>query len=65
MKRVPNTGLWIAFLALVLTSAAWGDDHNRGSMTLNELGQVLRFVGDTDDEPTAVLESGGGPTIER
>lgn len=52
----------LGILAILLAGAALAEDHNRASMTLNEGGQVLRFVGEADDEPTAVLESGGGST---
>ena len=50
------------FLAAALFALPWmtsaQPNENRGAMTLNEAGEVLRFVAEESNEPTAVLESG-------
>lgn len=62
MRNNPTNPL--VFLALLAAGAgiAGAQSENRSSMTLNESGQVLRFVAENDNEPTAVIESGGGST---
>lgn len=63
MSRSRIFRLGVATCLCLLASGAFAqEDDNRPSMTLNEAGQVLRFVGGDSDDPTAVLESGGSTT---